>query len=34
VYEDDYCLALRDINPQAPVHYLSADRKRARARIF
>jgi hypothetical protein len=29
VYEDDYCLAFRDINPQAPVHYLSADRKRA-----
>ncbi|MCS6851574.1 MAG: histidine triad nucleotide-binding protein [Gemmataceae bacterium] len=22
VYEDDHCLALRDINPQAPVHVL------------
>ncbi|MEJ2331649.1 MAG: HIT domain-containing protein, partial [Desulfobulbaceae bacterium] len=22
VYEDDLCLAFRDINPQAPVHIL------------
>lgn len=22
VYEDDHCLALRDVNPQAPVHLL------------
>ena len=22
VYEDDLCLAFRDINPQAPVHVL------------
>ena len=22
VYEDEYCLALRDINPQAPMHIL------------
>ncbi len=22
IYEDDYCIAFRDINPQAPVHAL------------
>lgn len=22
IYEDEYCLAFRDINPQAPVHFL------------
>lgn len=27
VYEDDLCLAFRDINPQAPVHVLLIPRK-------
>jgi histidine triad (HIT) family protein len=27
VYEDDRCLAFRDINPQAPVHFLVIPRK-------
>ena len=27
VYEDDHCLAFRDINPQAPVHVLIIPRK-------
>ena len=27
VYEDDQCLAFRDINPQAPVHVLVIPRK-------
>ena len=27
VYEDDQCLAFRDINPQAPVHFLVIPRK-------
>ena len=27
VYEDDLCLAFRDINPQAPVHVLVVPRK-------
>ena len=27
VYEDDTCLAFRDINPQAPVHILVVPRK-------
>ena len=27
VYEDDLCLAFRDINPQAPVHILSFPKK-------
>lgn len=27
VYEDDHCLAFRDINPQAPVHLLIIPRK-------
>ena len=27
VYEDDQCLAFRDINPQAPVHVLLIPRK-------
>lgn len=27
VYEDDQCLAFRDINPQAPVHILVIPRK-------
>jgi len=27
VYEDDLCLAFRDINPQAPVHVLIIPRK-------
>ena len=27
VYEDDSCVALRDINPQAPVHLLVVPRK-------
>ena len=27
VYEDDKCLAFRDINPQAPVHMLVVPRK-------
>lgn len=27
VYEDDQCLAFRDINPQAPVHVLIIPRK-------
>jgi histidine triad (HIT) family protein len=27
VYEDDRCLALRDVNPQAPVHVLIIPRK-------
>src|SRR5579871_4395646 len=27
VYEDDRCLAFRDINPQAPVHVLIIPRK-------
>src|SRR2546422_38617 len=27
VYEDDHCLAFKDINPQAPVHVLIVPRK-------
>ena len=27
VYEDDVCLAFKDINPQAPVHVLTIPRK-------
>jgi histidine triad (HIT) family protein len=27
VYEDDHCVAFRDINPQAPVHVLLIPRK-------
>ena len=27
VYEDDHCVAFRDINPQAPVHVLVVPRK-------
>jgi histidine triad (HIT) family protein len=27
VYEDDYCLAFRDINPQAPTHVLVIPKK-------
>ena len=27
VYEDDFCLAFRDINPQAPVHLLVIPKK-------
>ncbi|RMF94446.1 MAG: histidine triad nucleotide-binding protein [Planctomycetota bacterium] len=27
VYEDDYCLAFRDINPQAPVHLIVIPKK-------
>jgi histidine triad (HIT) family protein len=27
VYEDDFCLAFRDINPQAPVHLLLIPKK-------
>lgn len=27
VYEDDQCLAFRDINPQAPIHVLIVPRK-------
>jgi histidine triad (HIT) family protein len=27
VYEDEHCLAFRDINPQAPVHVLLVPRK-------
>ena len=27
IYEDDECVALRDINPQAPVHLLVVPRK-------
>jgi histidine triad (HIT) family protein len=27
VYEDDKCLAFRDVNPQAPVHFLVIPRK-------
>lgn len=27
VYEDEHCLALRDINPQAPVHILVVPKK-------
>lgn len=27
VYEDDLCLAFRDVNPQAPVHILVVPRK-------
>lgn len=27
IYEDDHCVALRDINPQAPVHVLVVPRK-------
>ena len=26
VYEDDYCYAFKDINPQAPVHILAIPR--------
>ncbi|XP_035670417.1 histidine triad nucleotide-binding protein 1-like isoform X3 [Branchiostoma floridae] len=27
IYEDDQCLAFRDINPQAPVHFLVIPKK-------
>jgi len=27
LYEDDHCLAFRDVNPQAPVHVLIVPRK-------
>lgn len=27
IYEDDQCLAFRDINPQAPVHFLVVPKK-------
>lgn len=27
LYQDDYCVAFRDINPQAPVHVLVVPRK-------
>lgn len=27
VYEDDFCLAFRDLNPQAPVHVLIVPRE-------
>jgi histidine triad (HIT) family protein len=30
VYQDDYCLAFRDINPQAPTHILVIPRKEIR----
>ena len=30
VYEDDYVLAFRDINPQAPVHVIVIPRKKLR----
>ena len=30
VYQDDQCLAFRDINPQAPVHVLIIPRKEIR----
>ena len=30
VYQDDLCLAFRDINPQAPVHVLIVPRKEIR----
>jgi histidine triad (HIT) family protein len=30
VYEDDQCLAFRDINPQAPVHVLIIPKKSMR----
>lgn len=31
VYEDDLCIAIRDINPQAPVHLLVIPRKEIRS---
>lgn len=27
IYEDDQCIAFRDINPQAPVHFLVVPKK-------
>lgn len=27
IYEDDLCIAFRDINPQAPVHFLVVPKK-------
>ncbi|HEV8518649.1 MAG TPA: HIT domain-containing protein, partial [Burkholderiales bacterium] len=27
VYEDEFCFAIKDINPQAPVHLLLISRK-------
>ncbi len=27
IYEDDHCIAFRDINPQAPTHVLVVPRK-------
>ncbi len=27
IYEDDQCVAFRDVNPQAPVHFLVVPRK-------
>ena len=27
IYEDDHCVAFRDINPQAPVHFLVVPRR-------
>lgn len=31
VYEDEHCLAFRDINPQAPVHLLLIPKKEIRS---
>jgi histidine triad (HIT) family protein len=33
VYEDDHCLAFRDVNPQAPVHILLVPKKKTIARL-
>lgn len=31
LYEDDHCVALNDINPQAPVHFLVMPRQHVRS---
>ena len=34
VYEDEHCLAFKDINPQAPVHILLIPKKEIRSAHF